>query len=92
MLLMAYLQKYVLSKTKDVNVKVFNIITRISEGKTLVTHISCDCKCTFNSTTCNSNQKCNNDECQCECKKYYKIIVVGILAHEFVILAFEKYC
>ena len=26
-------------------------------------HISCDCKCKFNSTTCNSNQKWNNKRC-----------------------------
>ena len=35
-------------------------------------HISCDCKCNFNSTTCNSNQKWNNKRCQCKCKSYYK--------------------
>ena len=28
------------------------------------------CKCKFNSTTCNSNQKRNNKTCQCECKNY----------------------
>ena len=33
-------------------------------------NISCDCKCNFNSTTCNSNQKWNNKTCQCECKNY----------------------
>ena len=33
------------------------MITRINEGKTLIKHISCDCKCRFNSTKCNSNQK-----------------------------------
>ena len=27
------------------------------------------CERNFNSTTCNSNQKWNNDTCQCECKK-----------------------
>ena len=31
-------------------------------------HISCDCKCKFNSATCNSNQKWNNKTCQCESK------------------------
>ena len=31
MLFMTYLQKYVPSETKDVNVKVFNMITRINE-------------------------------------------------------------
>ena len=49
--------KSVPSKTNDVNVKAFNVITRIIEAKTIVKHISCDCKCKFNSTICNSNQK-----------------------------------
>ena len=26
------------------------------EGKAMTEHISCDCKCKFNSTICNSNQ------------------------------------
>ena len=33
-------------------------------------HISWDCNCKFNSTTCNLNQKWNNKTCQCECKNY----------------------
>ena len=45
------------SKTKYVNVKVFNLITNNNEAKTTVKHISCDCKCKFNSSTCNCNQK-----------------------------------
>ena len=57
------------SKTKGINVNVFNIITRINEAKTLLKHVSYDCKCQLNSTTCNSNQKWNNDKCQFECKK-----------------------
>ena len=43
--------------TYDVNVKICNMKTRVNEAKTLVKHISCDCKCKFNNTTCNSNQK-----------------------------------
>ena len=39
------------NKTKGVNVKVFNMLTKITEAKTLIAHISCDCKCKFNSTT-----------------------------------------
>ena len=35
------------SKTKDVNVKVFNMITTTNEAKTLIKPISCDCKCKF---------------------------------------------
>ena len=35
-------------------------------------HVSSDCKCEFNSTTCNSYQKWINKTCQCECKNYNK--------------------
>ena len=58
------------SQIKDVNVKVFNAITRMYEAKALVKHISCNCKCKFSGTTCNSNQKWNNYTCQFKCKKY----------------------
>ena len=37
-------------ETKDIYVKTFNIITKKSEGKAITEHISCDCKCKFNST------------------------------------------
>ena len=42
-------------KRKDINVKVFNMTMRINETKALVKHISCNCKCKFNSITCNWN-------------------------------------
>ena len=32
----------------------------------MIKHISCDCKCKFDSTTCNFNQKSNNKTCQRE--------------------------
>ena len=41
-------------ETKDINVKAFNMITNKNEAKTMKKHISCDCKCKFNCTTCNS--------------------------------------
>ena len=51
---------------QDKRCKVFHMITRINEVKTLVNHISCDCKCKFNSTTCNSKKKkkWNNNKCE----------------------------
>ena len=42
------------------------------EAEAMTEHISCDCKCKFNSITCNSKQKWNNKTCQCECKNYCK--------------------
>ena len=41
-----------------------------NKAKAMTEHISCDCKCKFNGTTCNLNQKCNNKTCQCERKNY----------------------
>ena len=57
------------SKTKGVNIKVFNEITKVNEAKTLVKHLSCDFKCNFGSTASNLNQKWNNETCQCEFKE-----------------------
>ena len=65
------------SKTKNVIVKVFDMITRIYEVKTLIKHISCSSKWKFHSETCNLNKKLNNDKCQsewnrsCTSKKHY---------------------
>ena len=59
-------------KTKDINFKAFNLITRKNEAKTIVKHILCGCKWKFNSKTCNSNQKWNIRTYQCECKNYHK--------------------
>ena len=61
---------FVPKETKDINVKAINMITNKNEAKTMIKHISCDCKCKFNSTTCNSNKQWNNKTCQCECKSY----------------------
>ena len=58
---MSYLQIYLLKrKTKDINIKVFNMIENRNKTKTMRKHISCDCKWKFNSTTCSLNQKWNN--------------------------------
>ena len=59
-------------ETKEINVKAFNMITKKDGAKAMTEHISCDCKCKFNSKTCNSKQKWNNKTYQCECKNYHK--------------------
>ena len=56
------------NKTKEVNLNVFNTITRINDLRTLAKHTSCECKCKFDGRKCNSNQNWNNDKCRCECK------------------------
>ena len=59
------------NKTEDLNLSVFNMITRINESKTLTKHISCGCICKFDDKKCNSNQKWNNDKFRCQCKKHH---------------------
>ena len=36
------------SKTEDLDLSLFNIVTGINESKTLTKHISCECKSRFN--------------------------------------------
>ena len=60
------------SKTKDINVKVFKILTQTNEAKTMIKRTSCDCKFKFNNKACNSVQKWNNKIFQWECKKLSK--------------------
>ena len=57
------------NKTEDLNIHVFNLITKKNESKLLTKDISCKCKCKFVGRKCNSNHRWNNEKCQCECKK-----------------------
>ena len=74
------------------NVKVFNTMAGINESKSVVKHVSCNCKRRFNGIKYNSKQKWNNEQCQCECKKtskniYMREIMYRILAY---VLAGDK--
>ena len=56
--------KYVFqTKTEDLNLSVFNMVTGINDLKTLTRHISCKYKCRFDGRKCNSGQKWYNDKC-----------------------------
>ena len=58
-------------KAEDLNLSVFNMITRINEWKTLTKHISGKCMCKFDRKKCNSNHWWNNNKFWCECKKHH---------------------
>ena len=53
---------------RDVNLNIFNLITRRNESETLARHTSCECKCKFDARKCNSNQKWNKNKYHCGCK------------------------
>ena len=71
------------NETEYINLRVFNMITRINKSKTLTKLISCKCKCKFDGKKCNSDQWWNNDKCWCECKNimYVNEIIFRILLH-----------
>ena len=54
--------------TEGLILNVFNLITRTKESKNLIKHISCKCKCKFDCSKCNLNQKWSNDKYWCKCK------------------------
>ena len=53
---------------KNINIKVFNLMSRIDEKRQITWHETCKCICRFTSAVCNSGQVWNKDKCNCECK------------------------
>ena len=54
---------------KDLNVKVFNLMSRTNETRHIKWHETCKCKCRLDAGVCNNKQGRNNDKCRCECKE-----------------------
>ena len=54
---------------KNLNVKVFNLITLTNETRHIKWHDTCKCICKLDKIICNSKQRWNKNKCRCECKK-----------------------
>ena len=54
---------------KNINVKVFNLMSRIKETRQMVWHETCKCVCRLTEAFCNVRQVWNENKCQCECKQ-----------------------
>ena len=54
---------------KDMNIKVFNMLSRINETRKIVWHKTCKCICHLTSAICNDKQEWNENKCSCECKE-----------------------
>ena len=55
---------------KNLNVKVFNLMSRTNEARHIKLHETCKCECRLDAIVCNNKQRWNNDKCRCECKKF----------------------
>ena len=53
---------------KDLNVKVFNLMSRTNETRHIKWHETCKCECRLDGVVCNNKQRWNNDKCRFECK------------------------
>ena len=53
---------------KNINVKVFNLISRINETRHIIQHETYKCICRLSASVCNSRKRFNEEKCRCECK------------------------
>ena len=64
------MQKFVFPDTaKDLNVRVFNLMSRDNETRHIKWHETCKCICRLDKIICNSKQRWNEDKCRCECNE-----------------------
>ena len=76
-----YAKMCVSDVVKNLNVKVFNLMSRTNETRHIKWHETCKCKCRLDANVCNNKQRWNNDKCRCECKK---LIDKGICNKGFI--------
>ena len=53
---------------KNMNIKVFNLISRTNETRHVKWHETCKSKCRLDVSVSNSKQRWVKDKCRCECK------------------------
>ena len=67
--------------SKNMNVKVFSLISRTNETRYIKWHETCRCKYSLAESFCNDKQRWNEDKCKCECKE---LIDKGICDEGFI--------
>ena len=68
-ILMILMQKRVPHVVKNLNVKVFNLMSRTNETRYIEQRKTCKCECRLDGSVCNNKQRWNDDKCRCECKE-----------------------
>ena len=54
---------------KNLNVKVFNLMSRTKETRFIEWHEACKCECRLDAIVFNNKQRWNKDKCRSECKE-----------------------
>ena len=60
---------------KNMNVKVFNLMSITNETRHIKWHETCECKCRIDASVCNNKQHWNNDKCRYECKELIEKVI-----------------
>ena len=66
---------------KNLNIKVFNLISRTNETRHMQWYETCKCECRLDAIVCNIKQRWNKNKCRCECKE---LIDKGICDKGFI--------
>ena len=64
-----YAKTCVPNVVKNLNLKVFNLMSRTHETRYIQLHETCKCECKFRANVCNIKQRWNKYKCRCECKE-----------------------
>ena len=54
---------------KNINVRVFNLMSRINETRHIIWHETCKLVCRLTASVCKNKQTWNKDKCRCDCKE-----------------------
>ena len=65
----SYAKVCVPNVVENLNVKLFNIISRTNETRHIEWHETCKCKCRLDARVCNNKKRWNGDKFRCECKE-----------------------
>ena len=60
---------YIPDVAKNINVKVFNLMSFTNQPKHTEWHETCKYKCKLDASICNNKQRWNEDKCRCECRE-----------------------
>ena len=61
-----YAKLFVPDIIKNINVKLFNLMSRTNEKGHIEWHKTCKCKCRLDASVCNNKQRWNEDKCRCK--------------------------
>ena len=64
-----YAKMCVPDNINNINVKVFNLMSKTNETRHIKWHKTCKCKCSLDASVCNNKQRWNEDKCRCEYKE-----------------------